>query len=137
MSTSYRTSTARRVVGALLALSAFGCAHRGATATASSASQAQQQGTVAVQVHNQNTLDVDVFAVQSSGVRTRLGTVTSFSTKSFSLGPSVFGTGNVRIVADAIGSSGSATSGALSVFAGQTIDFTVMPSLRQSYATVR
>ncbi len=93
-------------------------------------------GAVAVHVVNNAFSDVDVFAV-SEGVAHRLGMVTATSSGDFVLDPSYFPTGQLRLIAAPIGGSGRASSGLLSVMAGQTIEFDVAPHLQDSMAVVR
>jgi hypothetical protein len=87
-------------------------------------------------VKNDNVLDMDIYAV-SSGLPTRIGTVTGLSTARFALQPTLYGATDFRIIATPIGGNGRASSGQLIVQRGQTIDFTIGSNLRQSFASVR
>ena len=91
---------------------------------------------VGVHVVNQNFLDVDVWAV-SSGVPTRLGTVSGNSNKDFMLDPSMTATNDLRLVATPIGGNGRGSTGPLIVGPGQTIEFRVGSLLRNSSAFIR
>jgi hypothetical protein len=95
-----------------------------------------QPDVVYLVVKNDNLLDMDVYAL-SSGLPTRIGTVTGLSTARFALQPTLYGTIDFRIIATPIGGNGRASSGQLIVQPGQTIDFTIGSSLRQSFASVR
>jgi hypothetical protein len=95
-----------------------------------------QSGVAYLVVKNDNLLDMDVYAI-SSGLPTRIGTVTGLSTARFALQPTLFGATDFRVVATPIGGNGRASSGQLIVQPGQTIDFTIGSSLRQSFASVR
>jgi hypothetical protein len=90
---------------------------------------------IGLQVKNQNFYDMDVYAV-SEGVATRVGTVTGNSTRTFSLHPSL-ASQDLRIVASPIGGNGRASSGTLTAGAGQTIEFTIGSSLRNSTVFIR
>lgn len=90
---------------------------------------------VALHVQNNNFLDVDVFAV-SQGVPTRIGTVTGNTARNFVVDGSLV-TQDFRIVATPIGGSGQASTGAIIVSPGQTIDFIVGSTLRNSTVSIR
>lgn len=95
-----------------------------------------QPGNVTLTVRNNNFNDVDVYAV-SSGLATRIGTVTGNSSASFRLNPTLVSATDFRIVATPIGGNGRATTGPISVTPGQTIEFTIGPVLSQSTVSVR
>jgi len=90
---------------------------------------------IGLTVKNQNFYDMDVYAV-SQGLATRIGTVTGNSTRNFSLHPSMAAQ-DLRIVATPIGGNGRASSGAVSVGAGQTIEFTIGSLLRNSTVFIK
>jgi hypothetical protein len=90
---------------------------------------------VSLRVQNNNFLDVDVYAV-SQGAPTRLGTVTGNSTGNFVLDGSLV-TQDFRIIATPIGARGQASTGAIIVSPGQTIEFTVGSTLRNSTVSIR
>jgi hypothetical protein len=79
---------------------------------------------------------MDLYVV-SEGLATRIGDVTGNNTAHFVLDPSFFPANEIRIIATPVGGNGRASSGALNVGPGQTIDFTIGSSLRQSSARVR
>lgn len=87
-------------------------------------------------VENQNFYDVDVYAL-SSGLPTRIGTVSGNSSLSFALRSTVFTATDFRLVATPIGGNGRGSSGLLSVSAGQTVKFTIAPVLNQSFAQIQ
>jgi hypothetical protein len=125
------------VAGALIALAPLACRSSGRVYEESSGGEvALPNNMVGVEVKNDNFADVDVYALIEGQAR-RLGTVTGNTTKSFSLRSSDLVTGTVRIIAEAIGSSASASSGQMSVGGGQTIVFHIAPAITQSSASVR
>jgi hypothetical protein len=93
--------------------------------------------TVAVTVKNDNFWDMKVYAVVNSSVPLRLGTVPGMSSAQFIARQSMFPTGVLRLVASQLGGRGTADSGELQVFAGQSVTFSIQPSLATSYAFVR
>lgn len=94
--------------------------------------------TVAVlHVTNNDYAGVKVYAVDDGRHMTELGTVSGQSKGTFAVTSSVFHSCNVQIMAEPIGGAARANSGALLVSRGSTINFTVMPDLPQSSATVR
>jgi hypothetical protein len=95
----------------------------------------QQPEIVVLAVKNDNFLDVDVYAL-SSGLPTRVGTVTGLSSARFALNPTLYGASDFRIIATPIGGNGRASSGPLIVHAGQTVEFTVGSRLAQSVASI-
>ena len=95
-----------------------------------------QPGNITLVVRNNNYNDVDVYAV-SSGLATRVGTVTGNSSATFTLNPTLVGPTDFRVVATPIGGNGRASTGPLVVSQGQTIEFTVGPVLSQSTVSVR
>jgi len=90
---------------------------------------------VGLHVQNNNFLDVDVYAV-SQGVPTRLGTVTGNSIRDFVVDGSLV-TQDFRVIATPIGARGQASTGAIIVSPGQTIEFTVGSTLRNSTVAIR
>jgi hypothetical protein len=90
---------------------------------------------IAVHVQNDNFLDVDVYAV-SEGIATRLGTVTGNGSRTFVIDPSLAAQ-DLRIVATPIGGNGRASTGSIVVGPGQTVDFRVGSTLRNSSVIIR
>jgi hypothetical protein len=90
---------------------------------------------IGLHVKNDNFLDMDVYAV-SDGLATRLGTVTGNGSRNFVLDASL-AVQDFRIVATPIGGNGRASSGSVSVSPGQTIDFTIGSTLRNSTVFIR
>jgi hypothetical protein len=95
----------------------------------------REAGGVMLVVQNQNYADVDVYAI-SSGLATRVGTVTGNTSSRFALRSSLIST-DFRIVATPIGGNGRASSGPLQVNGGQTVTFIIGPVLAQSTASVQ
>lgn len=91
---------------------------------------------ILVHVKNENFLDMNV-AVVVSGVSRRLGTVTGNSAADFKIDYMLTVGQSIAIIATPIGGRGYATSGSLSVSAGQLIDFQIGSQLQQSTATIR
>jgi hypothetical protein len=92
-------------------------------------------GAIGLQVRNENFLDMDVYAV-SNGLATRIGTVTGNSTAHFVLNESLAAQ-DLRIVATPIGGNGRASSGNITVAPGETIDFRIGSTLRNSSVVIR
>ncbi len=90
---------------------------------------------VAIHIQNQNFLDVDVYAV-SNGLASRLGTVTGNGSGNFIVNANLTNQ-NFSIVATPIGGAGRASTGNISVSAGQTVDFRVGSNLRNSSVFIR
>jgi hypothetical protein len=90
---------------------------------------------IGLHVKNNAFLDMDVYAV-SDGLATRLGTVTGNGSRNFVLDASL-AVQDLRIVATPIGGNGRASSGAIAVAPGQTIDFTIGSTLRNSTVFIR
>lgn len=114
-----------------------------ATAAACSASDGARTGpqparadAAKVRVTNSNWSDMTVY-VERSGHRSRLGTVTSMQTSTFKIPPSMMsGTGNLRLVADPMGSTQPYVTPTLQVWAGQTIEFNIQNHLAISSVSV-
>ena len=90
---------------------------------------------IGLAVTNQNFLDMDVYAV-SDGLATRLGTVNGNNTRTFTLNPSL-AVRDLRIVATPIGGNGQASTGEVIVSPGQTIEFRIGSTLRNSSVSIR
>jgi hypothetical protein len=120
------------LMGAMAAFTATACAR---TNQGEAAGTLAPANVVGLRVQNNNFLDVDVYAV-SQGVPTRMGTVTGNSTKSFVVDGSLV-TQDFRVLAIPIGGSGQASTGAIIVSPGQTIEFTVGSILRNSTVSIR
>jgi hypothetical protein len=90
---------------------------------------------ITVVVKNENFLDMDVYAV-SQGLATRLGTVTGNGTRTF-LSDASMAAQDFRIVATPIGGNGRASTGALVVSPGQTVDFRIGSTMRNSSVFIR
>lgn len=93
--------------------------------------------TVEISVSNNNVLDVNVYAVNSS-MRIRLGTVSTASTQHFTLNlHQISATGEFQLLADPIGSRRTMTSESIHVFAGQAVEWTLQADLQQSTLVIR
>lgn len=91
---------------------------------------------VMVQVQNNNWSDMVVYLVQGTQ-RVRLGMVTSMSTQSFPVARSaISSTGQVRLMADPIGSSRGYLSDPLNVRPGQRVALDVGHNLATSFVSV-
>ncbi|MEP6730346.1 MAG: hypothetical protein ABJE10_06900 [bacterium] len=95
-----------------------------------------QPDRILLNVKNDNFLDMDIYAL-SSGLPSRIGTVSGVNSAHFALDPTLYGASDFRIVATPIGGNGRASSGPLVVSRGQTIEFTIGSRLAQSHAEVR
>jgi hypothetical protein len=122
------------VVGLSLAL-VTGIAASACARTNEAAGTVVPANVVGLRVQNNNFLDVDVYAV-SQGVPTRIGTVTGNSTRDFVVDGSLV-TQDFRVIATPIGARGQASTGAIIVSPGQTIEFTVGSTLRNSTVSIR
>lgn len=99
---------------------------------ACSANSAPQEGPLppssaqaSIKVTNNNWADMNVF-VERSGMRVRLGTVSSMGNRIFRLPKSVVNaTGDIRLVADPIGSRDVHVTAPVQVWPGQTVDFKI------------
>jgi len=124
----------RLVIGLIAAgaalTTATACSH-----TDEAAGDVSPSNAVFVKVANNNYLDMDVFAV-IRGVSTRLGMVTGNGSGNFVI-PNGVGASDVRIIANPIGANGRATTGALAVSPGQTIEFRIGPVLSNSSVIIR
>ena len=120
---------------------AFLAAFAAASAASSCAHTGQAAGDLApataigLSVTNQNFLDMDVYAV-SDGLATRLGTVNGNNSRIFTLNPSL-AVRDLRIVATPIGGNGQASTGEVIVSPGQTIEFRIGSTLRNSSVSIR
>lgn len=122
------------VVGLSVAI-VTGVAASGCARTNEAAGTVVPANVVGLHVQNNNFLDVDVYAV-SQGVPTRLGTVTGNTTRDFVVDGSLV-TQDFRVIATPIGARGQASTGAIIVSPGQTIEFTVGSTLRNSTVSIR
>jgi hypothetical protein len=124
-----------RLVVGLFAMTAAAATMSACSHADEAAGDVSPSNAIFVKVANNNFLDMDVYAV-TNGVQTRLGMVTGNGTGSFVIDRSLGGQ-DVRIVATPIGGAGRATTGALSVSPGQTIDFRIGPVLSNSTVIIR
>ena len=100
------------------------------------AAPAAASNEVALQVRNECGCTVTVYLLQG-GQRSRIGTVPGLSTQTFSLPRQSFTpSGEVELLADAIGSRETARTERLSVRAGQYIVWTLAADLSRSSVAV-
>lgn len=86
------------------------------------------QAEVAVSVHNQNFLDMDVFIVRS-GQRIRLGMVPGLSSRLLMVRPDLIGYGQeVRFEVHPIGGRGDPLTETISVRPGDVVQLTIPPN---------
>jgi hypothetical protein len=93
------------------------------------------QGAMLV-VNNQYFYDMDLYAV-GDGLATRIGTVTGNSTGRFALNESLRSSTNLQIVGTPIGGNGRASTGLIHPSGGETITFTISPTLRGNAVLIR
>jgi hypothetical protein len=110
---------------AAIGLSLTACASGPAGNGPQTAPAAPLEAQARVQVTNNNWADMRVY-VERSGMRARLGTVTSMGTRTFTIPRSMMQAGtNVRLIADPIGSRDAFVSHSLQVWPGQRVEFTI------------
>lgn len=100
------------------------------------AGPATRSASAQVEVTNNNWADMNVYA-ERSGMRVRLGTVTSMGTRKFQLPPSILvSNGDFRLIADPIGSNHPYATSAIQVWPGQTVVFRIENHLAISSVSV-
>ena len=107
-----------------------------ADAIANSLTASRHANAVQVEVSNNNFYDVVVYALVS-GVKTRIGTVAGHGKQLLRVSASLVSQGVLQFAAHPIGSTSQATLDRVSVQPGQRVSLTIMPSIEQSFATVR
>jgi hypothetical protein len=118
------TRLTTRLAAAALALSFTACAS-GPAAGPQTAPAAPLGSQAQVQVTNNNWSDMRVY-VERSGMRQRLGTVTSMGTRTFDIPRTMLsGASSVRLIADPIGANQGFVSHPLQVSPGQQVNFTI------------
>jgi len=116
------------LAGALGALG--GCTHRGGIP------DDVLYGSITVRVVNRATEDVRIYLVRS-GMRERLGQVTAASTESFDLPMRrISSDGTFQLYADPIAGFRTALSDVIQASAGQTVEWTLDPSLTRTSITI-
>ncbi len=109
----------------------------GACATAGGARRAAMDEPATVSVTNSNWLDMTVY-VTRDGTRQRLGTVTSMQTRTFRVPkPFTLGNGNVRLLADPIGSEQAYATQPLVFNNGDRLDWKLENNLALSSYRIR
>jgi hypothetical protein len=117
------------VVGALLLLAACAPAAKNGMAIAPSRD-------VYVTVENQNWLDVSIYALRGVS-RTRIGQVSGNGSARLKIPSGVIVAGQVRLLADAIGSNEQFVTDVIAVDPDQGVQLMVAPSMRMSSYAVR
>ncbi len=116
---------------AATAFAASGCYHRGV------GNQEEEEEPVYVAVTNHNSLDMTIYVVRS-GMRMRLGMVTTTSTGHYKLTMAqVGGDGSFQLLASPIGGRRPFYSDMLHVAPGQVVEWNLEMSLPQSSLVVR
>ena len=125
-----RASRRRRGLALLLLIALpLACTHR--------LSRPREDDTITIRVSNNHPLDVTVYATNSS-MRVRLGTVSTASSARFQVSlHDVSPSGELRLLADPVGSRRSTYSEPIQVFAGQVVEWVLGADLRQSVLTIR
>ena len=88
-----------------------------------------------VMVNNNNWSDITVYATRN-GATVRLGSVTSMSTERFELPAVMLGAGELRLIADPLGSTNTYRTQPVLVTRGQEIEFTLQNNLALSTLSV-
>ena len=125
----HTTRNRSAVFGALLLLAACAPAAKNGMAIAPSRD-------VYVTVDNQNWLDVAVYAFRGAS-RTRIGQVTGNGTARLKIPSSAIVGGQIRLLADAIGSNEQFATDVISVDSDQGVQLVVAPSMRMSSYSLR
>lgn len=88
-----------------------------------------------VVVNNNNWSDMTVYATRD-GATVRLGSVTSMSSARFELPAAMLGAGELRLIADPLGSTSTYRTQPVLVTRGQAIEFTLQNNLALSTLSV-
>ena len=120
----------RAALSAMLALAA--CAP---AATRSATSRMPEPG-ISLTVANQNWLDVTVYALRGAS-RVRIGQVTGNGTAQLSIPRNLIVAGQLRLMADPVGSNERYISDPISVDPDQRVQLTVAPAMAMSSYAVR
>ena len=118
------TRNRRALIGALVLLAAC------APATRNGAAAAPSQD-VYLSVDNQNWLDVSIYALRGTS-RTRIGQVTGNGSAQLRIPSTAIVAGQVRLMADAIGSNERFVTDVISVDPDQRVQLLVAPTMRMS-----
>ena len=125
----HTTTNRRALIGALLLLAACAPAAKNGTAVAPSSD-------VYLTVENQNWLDVSIYALRGAS-RMRIGQVTGNGSAQLKIPSSVIVSGQVRLMADAIGSNERYVTDIIAVDPDQRVQLMVAPAMRMSSYAVR
>ena len=90
-----------------------------------------QSPPVTLLIENRNWADITIYAIRG-GSRVRLGTVTSMNSAEFVIPAEVAGSGNIRLLADPVGSTQTFLSEPVVVGPGEQIEWRLAQNLRQS-----
>ncbi len=122
------------IVPLTILLAAGACAHTGSSPNTASANIHARETTVRVTNNNWSTMAVYVVRL---GMRTRIGTVESMRTEVLRVPrPLVSAAGDIRLLADPIGSTNRYLTPIIQVSPGQRIDFKVENQLTLSSVSV-
>jgi len=92
---------------------------------------------VTLQVTNDNSQDVDVFATSGGKERHRLGMVTSGQTQSFTVpSTTMHATNTLQLIVHPIGGGGDYSTGPVSVSPGEQVQLHVAPVVNQTSYSV-
>lgn len=92
---------------------------------------------IVIRIANNHPLDVTVYAV-NQGMRVRLGTVSTATSERFELAlREINPSGELRLLADPVGSRRPTLSEPIQVFPGQVVEWVLAADLRQSALTIR
>ncbi len=125
----------RILVAACASAMLLGTANACARPSETAAGEVVPVNSAALQLRNDDFLDLDVFAV-TDGMATRLGTVTGNASDTFVLDPSMMNT-DLQIVATPIGGNGRASTGKIIVAPGEIIEFRVGYGLKNNTVYIR
>lgn len=117
-----------------VALWIAGCASAGARRNADPHGVTQP---VRIVVQNDNWMDMNVYVQTYSGVRFRIGSVTTGTTRAFTIPSARMGSGAVRLLGDPVGSSEVSATDLLNVQPGSTAYWRIGSRPGTSYAVVR
>jgi hypothetical protein len=91
---------------------------------------------IQLRVTNINWADINVYAVRGL-TRSRIGFVTSLTTRSFRVPGSSMPDGTLRLLIDPVGSEKTYVTEAIVAASGQRVELTVMPTMTMSTFAVR
>jgi hypothetical protein len=124
------------VAGAVAAIGLAGCGGGGAMTADLAGMEGPRAGDAQVHVTNDNWADMRIFA-ERDGLRVRLGMVTAMASAVLRLPHKLLHPGgNIRLIADPIGSQDSHMTHGLTIWPGQVVDYQISNHLAVSSAAV-